>query len=102
MRWFSVKSPGVTPPSGIRVPKWKLSAAINDAGIVFAPAAIVGDEQRIFMLSTYDGGPAVIRNGHVYLPTEWLIKEFPDWVEVFQAIEPRAKIEMNQRNDKNA
>jgi hypothetical protein len=102
LHWFSVKPlPGAKPPSGTRAPQWHFSAAINDNGIVFAPAAIVGNEQRIMLCAAFDGGPAVIKKGHVYLPTDWLIKEFPDWAEVFRAIERRAKKEITTSEPDN-
>jgi hypothetical protein len=87
MDWFSVKPPGT------REPEWKFCAAIDDNGAVFAPAAIAGNEQSVMLCAAFDGISAVINKRHIYLPTEWLAKEYPAMADVFSAIERRVRSE---------
>lgn len=89
MQWFEVER-----PPGTREPRWKFCAAIDDKNTVFAPAGIVGNEQAVMMCAAFDGIPAVISKHHIYLPTTWLIREYPDWAEVFHSIERRIHREM--------
>jgi hypothetical protein len=93
--WFEVKR-----PQGTQEPRWKFCAAINDKNTVFAPAAIAGNEQAIFLCDSFDGVPAVISKHHVYLPTAWLVKEYPDMAEVFYSIERRCLGEIERSKKK--
>jgi hypothetical protein len=86
MQWFAVKR-----PQGTREPQWKFCAAIDAEGIVFAPAAIAGNEQAVLLCAAYDGVSAVINKRHVYLPTTWLANEYPDTADVFRRIEQRVR-----------
>lgn len=81
IQWFSVSR-----PQGTREPQWKLCAGIDDNGTVFAPAGITGNEQAVLLCACFDGVPAVVSKCHIYLPTTWLAKEYPDIAEVFRRI----------------
>jgi len=72
MQWFVIDN-----PDGHRLPKWQRSAAVDDAGTVFAPAAIAGNEQSIFFCASWDGVPGVASRKHIFLPVEWLAREYP-------------------------
>jgi hypothetical protein len=88
MDWFSIKW-----PQGTRKRQWKLCAAIDDNGVVFAPAAIAGNEQSVMLCAAFDGISAVINKRHFYLPTDWLAKEYPAMADVFNTIERRVRSE---------
>jgi hypothetical protein len=86
IEWFSVER-----PQGTQEPRWKFCAAIDAEGIVFAPAAIAGNEQAVMLCAAFDGIPAVISKHHVYLPTTWLADNYPYMAEVFHRIEQRVR-----------
>jgi hypothetical protein len=87
MHWFSVRPPGT------REPEWKFSAAIDDNGAVFAPAALAGNEQSVMLCAAYDSVTTSINKHYVYLPTAWLAKEYPAMADVFNLIEQRVRSE---------
>lgn len=71
MNWYE------TAAQDNKFPDWLRSAAINEEGTVFAPAELTGNERDAFLRASWDGVPAVIHRGHVYLPTTWLARECP-------------------------
>jgi hypothetical protein len=81
MNWIKVK------PQNKKLPAWLCSAVINDEGTVFAPAALTGNEQSAVLSASWDGAPAVIRAGHVFLPTSWLARDCPQIERLCEKIE---------------
>ena len=77
--------------SGILAAKWQRSAALSDDGIVFAPAAIAGDEQKVFYAAMWEAIPVVTEYGHSYVPTNWMVREYPDTLEVCTLIESKVR-----------
>lgn len=73
--------------SGCGMPTWRRSAGIDEEGRVYAPAALAGNEQRVFLCASWDGVPMASHLKHVYLPTTWLAREHPDLREVCERIE---------------
>jgi hypothetical protein len=65
------------PPPGRKVPRWQLRAARAADGTIFIPAALAGREQAIALCAAYDGVPAIVDAGHVYLPAGWIAREYP-------------------------
>jgi hypothetical protein len=59
-------------------PKWARLAALSDDGTVFIPAALMGNETRAFLCASWDGLPAAMEAGHVYLPAKWMASNCPD------------------------
>jgi hypothetical protein len=49
----------------------------------------------VLLCALFDDVPAVVDKRHVYLPTTWLAKEYPDMAEVFRSIERRVTRESN-------
>lgn len=86
MQWFEVEN-----PPGKRHPKWFRSAGLSDEGVVFLPGAIGGDEKKVTLCAVYDGTPIVQYLKHVYLPAQWLAKEFPKVKEVCERFEARVR-----------
>jgi hypothetical protein len=72
----------VDPPPGRKVPHWQRRVARAADGTVFVPAAIAGREQAIALCAGFDGVPAIVEAGHVYLPVCWLALEYPDVAEL--------------------
>lgn len=71
MKWVEIEH------GNKELPDWLRSAAINDDGTVFAPAALAGNEQAAFSIASWDGVPAVVNYVHVFLPTTYLAPECP-------------------------
>lgn len=86
MKWCCVSN-----PKGGREPEWKRSAALADDGVVFAPAIITGNEMVAFLAASWDGTPVVMNDDHLYLPVQWIAREYPDVADVCAEIEARVK-----------
>jgi hypothetical protein len=76
---------------GRRLAKWQRSAAMSEDGNVFVPAAIAGNEKRVFLSATWDSIPIVMEYGHLYVPKNWMIREFPETLEVCTLIESKVR-----------
>lgn len=68
-------------------PEYVRTAFINPKNRqVFAPACLADDEETIYMCCAHDGVSVVECDGHLYVSTEWLEKEYPEnstsWVHV--------------------
>jgi hypothetical protein len=86
MRWFAVSA-----PDGATVPEWVRSACLADDGRVFAPAIVAGDEMRVLLCAAHDGVSLILDDGHAYLPTDWLAREYPEVADVCARIESRLR-----------
>lgn len=87
MTWLTVEG-----PPGRKIPAWTRSAAITNDGTVYLPAAICGDENRAMMAAMWDGGvPLLQRDGHLYLPADWMAQEYPREAENVQHIADRVR-----------
>lgn len=78
-------------PEGTRMPKWQRSAAISDEGIVFVPAAIAGNEQEVFLCANFDATSIVNYLNHLFVPADWLAKEFPETKEICDVVSSKVK-----------
>lgn len=67
-------------------PEWARLYAIDETGQVFVPAAAGGDEQEVFLCTTYDNTPVVEFNDHMFVPALWLHKEYPKTKEYCLAV----------------
>lgn len=76
-------------PPGHDLPQWQRSACMDSEGVIYAPAGIFGDEARANLCAIWDGVACVFYEDHVYLPTCWLAKHYPDDSDVITAIEIR-------------
>lgn len=68
-------------------PPWKRSAVLGADDVVYAPAIVGGSELAVSVRAAYDGTPAYRIHGHMFFPTSWLVKEYPDTREVCEKIE---------------
>jgi hypothetical protein len=86
LRWVATGNP----PGG-NMPEWARSAAMAGDGTVFAPAAMTDDPEMFVVLKAgWAGGvPLVTDDGHAYLPTWWLAREYPDVADTCRAIEAK-------------
>jgi hypothetical protein len=78
-------------PSGKRkgMPKWQRRAAIAGDGTIFIPAIVAGGENTVFLCAGYDGTRVVYHSGHLYVPSDWVKREFPQVADVALKIEGR-------------
>jgi hypothetical protein len=74
-----------------KTPAWQRSACITDDGVVFAPAAIFGNEERIYFMAAFDGVSYIYQDSHVYLPTSWLETNIKNGNELAKLIDKRMK-----------
>jgi hypothetical protein len=73
-------------PGMKKYPKWMRSAAIEiPGGTVYAPAAMMGNENLAFLCASYDGQTALVDNGHLYLSTKFLAQELKNDAEMVAA-----------------
>lgn len=87
LRWCHVSN-----PPGDRIPRWCRSAALAADGTIYAPAAMTDNEQAAIHAAAWDGDvPMVIDDGHAYLPTRWLAREFPHIADICDRIEARVR-----------
>lgn len=95
MYWIEMEQ-----PEGKRIQKWQRSAAITDEGVVFVPGAIAGSEHEVMLCAAYDGTSVINHLKHLYVPANWLAKEFPETKEVCELISSRVK-EISDSSDGN-
>lgn len=88
LHWFAVDN-----PIGKRIPEWRRSFGVDDAGIVYVPAAMAGveTELNVLLCASNDGQPNAVHLDHHYVPTTWLKQEFPKHLELIEIIEAKAK-----------
>ena len=86
LHWYQIDN-----PKGQTVPRWQCQAACAADGTIFAPAAIAGNETAVFLCAGYDGVPCVVDAKHVYLPTDWLAREYPAVRDICAVIEKRVR-----------
>ena len=79
--------------------KWALQAYLGDDDKVYAPAAIAGGEQYVFLCAAFDGVDFVLDAGHVYLPVDWLAAAFPEVAEVAEKIDARVRQTLAEAED---
>lgn len=86
-----------------RLPKWARSAAVRSDGTVFLPAAYAGNENMVFLCAGYDGDvPVLSANHHLYIPTWWIAREYPELRERLEAIERNAQKTSGQEEPKQS
>ena len=88
---FNIAWGTVTPKKHLKGAHWQRTAGIDDAGQVWAPAAIAGNEKTVFLCAAFDNEPGVFREHHLYLRTSWLRREFSDTAETLDVIEAKIK-----------
>ena len=72
----------VTSPTDKRIPKAAKTSGITQDGKVFVWAGIAGPENTVTLCATYDGVEMAVVDDHVYLPAEWVVKEYPQLTEL--------------------
>jgi hypothetical protein len=55
---------------------WEL-AVYSDGEKIFLYGGMYGNQQLILLMANFDGVRILMQNGHVYVPTEWLMEAFP-------------------------
>jgi len=82
LKWVAVEN-----QPGFNEPEWKRSAALADDGRVFVPAIIAGDEKYILLCASHDAESIIFDSNHVFVPSDWLAREFTDTAELCKQIE---------------
>lgn len=72
-------------------PRWLASAAMAPDGTVFVPAAYAGDEHKVKLCAVFDGETILEKGGHIYVPSGWLAREYPDTADLCELIGRRVK-----------
>lgn len=63
---------------GKDVPQWHRTSGITADGTVFVPSVVTGvGEPEVMLCVAYDSTPSVRHLGHLYVPAEWVSREFP-------------------------
>ena len=95
MNYTKVTEPCVTtrlvfpsPDGDVVLPEWMRTLHVTEAGEVFYPAEAVA--RTAALVAMFDGARGLEEGGHLYLPTTWLRREFPDWDDVMAAAEKAA------------
>jgi hypothetical protein len=70
-RWFESKDDTRT------LPKWMRRAAVGPDGTVYVPAVICGSEGDAVLSAGFDCITILRDQGHAYVPTDWVISEYP-------------------------
>ncbi|MFI4912362.1 MAG: hypothetical protein ACIAQZ_11910 [Sedimentisphaeraceae bacterium JB056] len=55
---------------------WEL-AVYSDGEKIFIYGGMHASEQEILLMASFDAVGIVMQNGHVYVPTDWLMEAFP-------------------------
>lgn len=80
VHWFEFGPPDTD------IPAWKRTAGVAQEGRIFVPAAMAGNEDEVHRCTMYDGTPTATYHGHIFVPADWLSKEFPDTKEMCDVV----------------
>lgn len=96
IRWFAASN-----PDGKRFPEWRRSFGIDEAGIVFVPAAMAGNEteMNVMLCASSDGQVTAVHLDHHYVPSSWLKREFPKHAELIEMIEVFARDTIDETSE---
>jgi hypothetical protein len=86
IEWFESDADHWKEVTGKNIPKWKRSAGLDDDGTVFIPAIIASNEMNVMMCTGFDGTDVVTYLNHIYVPADWMAREFPETAEVCATI----------------
>ncbi len=78
-------------PTVRRIPEWIRSAALADDGRVYMPAAACGNETQALLAAGFDGVDMLMDDNHLYLPTDWMAREYPNLADLCAKIERTVK-----------
>lgn len=88
MQWFAVSN-----LDGKRIPEWRRSFGISEAGSVFVPAAMAGTEteMNVMLCAMADRQATAVHLEHHFVPSYWLKSVFPKHSDLIEIIEARAQ-----------
>ena len=72
-----------------RLPTWLRTVFVAADGTVFAPAELGG--RLAYLCALHDGVRIVSSRRHVYVPTTWLRREYPDTAAVLDRLEAQMR-----------
>ena len=59
-----------------KMPAWQRSVLVHDDGTIFVPACLGASETEVMLCAGYDGIGIAQHKGHLFVPIDWLEKEF--------------------------
>lgn len=66
---------------------WMGQIGVMDDGTVFIPAVYTGaGDMAVVLCASFDGVPTVTEDGHVYVPADWVKREYPQNADVVDKI----------------
>jgi hypothetical protein len=74
---------------GKQLPKWARSVALNTDGQIYIPAAMAGGENTILLCAIADNVEFIYEFEHIYLPLDYMRKQYPKTRETCDVIERR-------------
>lgn len=60
-----------------KLPEWARSVLRHDDGTLFLPAVLGASEMEVLLCAGYDGTPVAQHKDHLFVPMDWLAREFP-------------------------
>lgn len=74
------------------LPQWMRLAGVDNADVIWIPAALAGNETMVAMCLVWGGhDPGVIEHGHVFVPLNRMQAAFPGLGESLSAIEAQVR-----------
>ena len=87
--WFKVNHPDV-------IPEYLCRACVDAEGRMYISAVYFGGESEIKAIAWDSDIKLVSSEGHIYVPTDWARREFPDKVEGILKVEKRIQTALNE------
>ena len=78
------------PTTKAKWPKWKRMVFVDDEGAIYVPAEVADNETAVMLAASWDGVPVMHCKGHLFAPTWWIKREYPNDKQLLQII---AKVE---------
>jgi hypothetical protein len=59
------------------LPRWTRTVGLADDGTIYMSAILGGSEKVMLLCAGYDGTRCCEWKGHLYVPADWMAREFP-------------------------
>lgn len=84
-----VKQLTIEADESTKSPTWSRTLFVTDNGLLMVPAVLAGREKIVAMKAAWDGCPMIRFKNHLFVPTEWLKKEFPKDARLLAILEEK-------------
>jgi myo-inositol-hexaphosphate 3-phosphohydrolase len=77
------------------IPSWARIAIVSDDDVLFVTPAVADiSEMTALLCAGWDGTPVINYNEHIYVPADWMKREYPRCVDLVDKISARvAKVQ---------